>query len=938
LQKKTKTDDNERMQKSCRTLSTCLMLMGSVLSHEAHAALLTVTSLADAGPGTLRDQVAVAAPGDTINFSVTGTITLPDDTDIPIAKNLTIAGPGAGSLTVKRSNYGVSIFNLSSGIVGISGLTLSGGGGSSGGAIHMSGGTVTIASTTLSDNFATIGGAIHVSGGALAVTDSTLSNNQAGESGGAIAVVLGGTLTVKRSTISDNRAYKTGGGISNSGFNTATIEDSTISGNIVPQVVGINGFAGGINNGSFMVIRNCTISGNRSEDVSGAGLTGGGAIRNFGVLTIANSTITDNFADKAGGIMNEGTLDLSNTILAGNRVSGYGPDILSDGSTGTNNIVGQDPKIGPLANNGGPTLTHALLVGSPAIDAGDPAFDGANMPYDQRGPGFPRLLNGRVCIGACEANFEQGTSFVVNTLDDHDDGIAGASDCTLREAVRYASPGAIITFSVTGIITLTGGEMIITKNMTITGPADAPGITVSGNNASRIFRVTQGAAAVSNTVNFSNLTLIGGNGIGSFQSGVGGAILSDTFTPPMIMTVTNCTFSGNHAEVGGAVRNGGTLTVTGSTFSGNSGSINAGAIQNGPNVLTLTNSTFSGNSTTGIAANGNGIGGALRISGSPTVTNCTFAGNIATLRGGAIEIAAGATPNFSNTIIAGNSAPAGPDINGSVTAGDYNLVQNMANATLAGIHNLTGQAAKLNTLGDYGGPTRTLALLKDSPAINAGGNALVPGGFTTDQRGLARVLTTTVDIGAFEVDPTPPSVTLNQAASQTDPTISTPVHFTAVFSKPVTGFTTGDVTLGGDATSTTATVTGSGTTYDVAVTGMTRTGTVLASIAAGVALDPSTYDNTASTSTDNSIYYSDPETVRRSGRIHPVEGGAGGGGYTIGFIGNPGQEYTIQFSTDLTPGSWQTLRTQVADLSGVISIIDNPPAETARRFYRLLLP
>lgn len=288
--------------------------------------------------------------------------------------------------------------------------------------------------------------------------------------------------------------------------------------------------------------------------------------------------------------MNDRTLDISNTILAGNIVSGYGPDILSDASTGSHNIVGQDPKIGPLANNGGPTLTHALLVGSPAIDAGDPAFDGTNMPYDQRGPGFPRLLNGRVCIGACESGFDQGSNLVVNTLDDHDDGIAGPTDCTLREAVRYASVGGSISFSVAGTITLTGGEMLITKNLAITGPAAAPGITVSGNNASRIFRVTQGATAVSNTVNFSNLTLSGGNGVGSFQSGVGGAIHSDTFTPPMIMTVTNCTLSGNHTEVGGAIRNGGTMTVTGSTFSGNSASINAGAIQNGPNVLTLTNS------------------------------------------------------------------------------------------------------------------------------------------------------------------------------------------------------------------------------------------------------------------------------------------------------------------------------------------------------------
>lgn len=917
------------MPKLYRSLSMYLVLMGWGLSHEACAAILTVTSLADAGPGTLRDQVSAAAPGDTVNFSVTGTIQLAGPYEIPINKNLTISGPGADSLTVHGAiGYAAGIFDISSGIVGISGLTLSGGDRTSadGGAITITGGTVTIASTTLSDNSSGAGGAIFVGGGTLAVTGSTLSNNQAGEFGGAITV-QGGTLTVKSSTISGNSAVRGGGGISN--YGTATIEDSTLSGNTAS--VEATGVGGGILNVGTMTIRNTTLSGNRSLAVGNVGFIGGGGINNAGTLTIANSTITGNTARNGGGIHNNGPLDLSNTIVASNT-AGSGPDMFGSGnSAGTHNLTGQDPKLGPLASNGGPTPTHALLVGSPAIDAGDPNFDSTNSPYDQRGPGFPRVLNGRVCIGAFESQLDQGSSLIVNTLDDHDDGVAGATDCTLREAVRYASVGGSITFSVAGTITLTGVEMLITKNLTITGPAGAPGITVSGNNTSRIFRVTQGATAVSNTVNFSTLTLSGGNGVGSFQSGVGGAIHSDTFTPPMIMTLTNCTLSGNHAEVGGAIRNGGTLTVTGSTFSGNSGSINAGAIQNGPNVLTLTNSTFSGNSTTGLGANG--IGGALRTTGSPTVTNCTFSGNTATLRGGAIEIAAGATPNFSNTILTGNSAPTGPDINGTITAGDYNLVGNTSGATLAGTHNLTGPA-NLATLANNGGLTQTHALLPGSPAINAGSNALIPVGITTDQCGFARVQSSTVDIGAFEVDPAPLTLTINQAIGQTDPTITTPVLYTVLFSKPVHNFTTGDVTLSGSAGATTATVTGSSPAYQVAVSGMARSGSVIATIAAGVALDASTTGNTASTSTDNAVFHSSAEAVQNSGRILA----AAGGGFDVGFIGNPGQTYTIQYSPELAPPDWQTLRTQVADSSGAISIIDIPSAGIARRFYRLLLP
>jgi hypothetical protein len=107
-------------------------------------------------------------------------------------------------------------------------------------------------------------------------------------------------------------------------------------------------------------------------------------------------------------------------------------------------------------------------------------------------------------------------------------------------------------------------------------------------------------------------------------------------------------------------------------------------------------------------------------------------------------------------------------------------------------------------------------------------------------------------------DITRPTMTINQAAGQTDPTGTSPINFTVVFSETVTGFATGDVTLGGTAGATTGTVTGSGTTYNVAVSGMTSTGTVIASIAAGVAADTAGNTNTASTSTDNTVTFNRP--------------------------------------------------------------------------------
>lgn len=107
----------------------------------------------------------------------------------------------------------------------------------------------------------------------------------------------------------------------------------------------------------------------------------------------------------------------------------------------------------------------------------------------------------------------------------------------------------------------------------------------------------------------------------------------------------------------------------------------------------------------------------------------------------------------------------------------------------------------------------------------------------------------------FTVDTDPPTVTINQAATQGDPTNTSPINFTAVFSEPVTGFDGTDVTLGGTAGATTATVTGGPTTFNVAVSGMIGDGTVAASIAAGVAQDVAGNSNAASTSTDNTVTY-----------------------------------------------------------------------------------
>ena len=143
-----------------------------------------------------------------------------------------------------------------------------------------------------------------------------------------------------------------------------------------------------------------------------------------------------------------------------------------------------------------------------------------------------------------------------------------------------------------------------------------------------------------------------------------------------------------------------------------------------------------------------------------------------------------------------------------------------------------------------------LRLLRTSGLIDNGVNL----GITLDYAGTSIPQGAGYDIGAYEYIPL--NVTINQAVGQSDPTSSSTVDFTAVFSESVADFATGDVTLSGTAGATTAIVTGSGTTYNIAVSGMATSGTVLASIAVDKATGSTGNTNEASTSTDNSITYS----------------------------------------------------------------------------------
>jgi hypothetical protein len=414
------------------------------VSNALPANIIVVTNTNDSGPDSLRDALAIASDGDTIDATgVSGTILLTSG-ELQITHNVTISGPGAGSLAV-NGNHSFRVFENFASNVSISGLAITnglvtdanGGGGilnhgglavidsiissnvvasinSNGGGINTAGGTLTVTNgvisrngaqggggiygtdgatvavsgSTISDNRAgCAGGGIDVGDGQLTVTDSTISGNGVGGRcqggpGGGIAFSGSGTLTVTNSTISDNGAggvpWGIGGGMFLAGGGTATITDSTISGNSTGA-----GPGGGIYNDTQnnLKIKNSTLNGNSAP-----------AIFNAGQATIGDAVL--NAGESGGTISNDGG---TVTSLGYNLASDNGGGVL----TGPGDQINTDPLLGPLQDNGGPTFTHALLVGSPAINAGDPSFTPPPF-HDQRGPGFDRVVNGRIDIGSFE--------------------------------------------------------------------------------------------------------------------------------------------------------------------------------------------------------------------------------------------------------------------------------------------------------------------------------------------------------------------------------------------------------------------------------------------------------------------------------------------------------------------------------------------------------
>jgi hypothetical protein len=319
------------------------------------AQVMMVTNSNDSGPGSLRDVLSNACSGSTVSFDmspgrVTSPITLTSG-QLSIFQDQTIAGPTSTSLVISGNNNS-RIFDINSLTnVKISNLTITGGKANSGGGIH-SQGNLTIKNSTLTGNHAT----------------------GSDGSGGAINTTFLSGLSIINSTISGNTADGYGGAL----WNEA-------------------------NNANLL---NVTITNNRA-DSDGTGLEyDGGIIQLASQMSLRNSIVAGNFKG-TGNTASDLTGNATNPYSSSSRNNLIGVDDVSTGLDPAKNLLGTlanpiNPLLGPLADNGGPTKTHLLLFGSPAIKAGISSLaDG--ITADQRG--FSRAASGAVDIGAVEVNY-----------------------------------------------------------------------------------------------------------------------------------------------------------------------------------------------------------------------------------------------------------------------------------------------------------------------------------------------------------------------------------------------------------------------------------------------------------------------------------------------------------------------------------------------------
>jgi CSLREA domain-containing protein len=397
--------------------------------------------------------------------------------DLDVSGQLSIVGAGAGTTIVDAGGLSTPDRTLhilgGAGAVSLAGLTLTGG--------------------RLNDSSA--GGAI-LNAADLTLDAVVVRGNRAA-SGGGIGNSGSGTLTIRNSTISGNSAADDGGGIFNNG-QRVRITNSTISGNSAADDGG--GFAQASSSSGEVFLNSVTITANGADaDNSSRGDGGGIAVGGQGRFSLRNTIIAANSDARGGGRPDCSTpsgqganFDLVSYSLIGSNVGCE--SVLPPGGTSLVNAAAQPLNLGALADNGGPTPTHALLTGSRAINTGDPAGcrddQGSPLVTDQRGSGFARVFDGRCDIGAFEFGDppQAGPVLTVNHNADPGDGVCTLRNCTLREAIARSN-----ALAPSGGVAANTIRFNLQGDATITPASALPAV----QNALRIDGLSQGGAGYS---------------------------------------------------------------------------------------------------------------------------------------------------------------------------------------------------------------------------------------------------------------------------------------------------------------------------------------------------------------------------------------------------------------------------------------------------------
>ncbi|NCD33990.1 MAG: hypothetical protein EOL87_11330, partial [Spartobacteria bacterium] len=390
-----------------------------------------------------------------------------------------------GADFANRTDNALHVLTLSDGTV--DGFTISGGQAdgidseSIGGGVYNSGiGNPTLNNVTLTDNFAVDGGGLYtVEDAAITLTDVTFSGNRAADNGGGMAVGSDASPLLRRVTFSDNEGGASGGMMANNGFGSAVnLINVTFSGNSATNTGSDVRAGGGLlaKSSAIVYLTNCTFSGNSAT--STAFIAAGGIASDMGTVNIGNTIVAGNTSATANpDISGPGFQSLGHNLIGldDDEIGGLEPGANGD-LIGTNGVP-IDARLAPLADNGGLTHTMALLTNSPARDAGD---DALAPPADQRGVSRPQ---GSHCdIGAFELDY------------------AALTVTTSTNPVPYGQ-NLIITAHVTpaaatGTITFTEGETTLASNVALSGGTASFTSAVFSIGSHAIVATYAGAASV----------------------------------------------------------------------------------------------------------------------------------------------------------------------------------------------------------------------------------------------------------------------------------------------------------------------------------------------------------------------------------------------------------------------------------------------------------